>query len=468
MRKKSDANGRARPSASAIYDADMYDFARAPGHYWSATAGPVGTFQSEPLDTDTIVDVAIIGGGYAGLSAALRLAGKHHVDVCVLEAGASIGWGASGANGGFVAPGGVKLSIMEIAKRVGEDEARRYLASQNEAVDALRSFIQGNNNIACEMTGDGGVCVAHHPAAAGELRDEAEVLSRRFGDDAQFMTADQFRSEFHEGPETFGALRTRPGFAMHPYRLVQGMARAAAAAGARILTGTQIIDWQRQLGRHALTSANGIRVRASKVIVAANGYWPNHLGGATSHRVIPAISSIIVTQPYTDSELASRGLRATTPIYNSRNLLFYYRRLPDGRILFGSRGDVSGTPEAAVATVHNLEADLKRVLPGLSDARAEYAWRGLVALTARRSLALGIDPSDTSVVFAFGCHGSGTATISWAGRKAADLSVAACTEADLPAVFRGLPPRLPSSPHLIRWGLRAAYGYYALRDDWAC
>ena len=87
-----------------------------------------------------------------------------------------------------------------------------------------------------------------------------------------------------------------------------------------------------------------------------------------------------------------------------------------------------------------------------------------MGLTARRTLAVGLDPDDRSVAFAFGCHGSGTATLPWAGKLGADLLSGAASEADVPALFRGLPPKLPPSNTALRWGLRAAYGVYGLRD----
>ncbi|CAN0258342.1 unnamed protein product, partial [Phaeothamnion confervicola] len=131
---------------------------------------------------------------------------------------------------------------------------------------------------------------------------------------------------------------------------------------------------------------------------------------------------------------------------------------------FGGRGDTEGTAAArANQAVETLKA-LVRTLPALSDAEIAFAWRGLVCLTARRSLATGLDPDDATVAFAFGCHGSGTATMAWAGRLAADLLAGAANETDIPALFRGLPQKIPPSNTVNRWGLRAAYGLYALRD----
>lgn len=446
-----------------VYDRDMYAFGRVPSTYWMATAGAPDHDLTEDLGRDVAADVAIIGGGYTGLAAAHRLTSRHNMSVCVLEAGACIGWGASGANAGFVSMGGDKLDLAEMVSRVGEAETRRYWTTQVEAVEELRAFM-ASNDADCEPVGDGNLCVAHHPRVAPALAELAEALTRRFGVAAEFIDRDRFRREVHDGTEAWGGLLLRPGFAMHPLRLARLHARAAKAAGAGIFTNAEVVEWRREAGRHHLSTAGGASVTARRVLLATNGYTPNDLDPATRFRALPAISSIIVSQAYGAAECDARGFRSLTPIYNSRGLLSYYRRLPDGRILFGGRGDTQGTASAAKRQALATLRTLRSVLPAFADAEIAYAWRGLVCLTARRSLSVGCDPDDATVAFAFGCHGSGTATMPWAGRLAADLLAGAASESDVPAVFRGLPKKLPPSNAALRWGLRAAYGVYAVRD----
>jgi glycine/D-amino acid oxidase-like deaminating enzyme len=451
----------ALPARDRFYDADVYAFGERPDHYWArSTRGPV--VETEILTRDVSVDVAIIGAGYAGLGAALRCVENAGLSVGVFDAGAGIGWGASGRNGGFVSTGGVKLDAHQFLKRVGEDETRRYYRSQTEAVSDLRNFIS-ENQIDCEPVGDGNVCVAHSSRAAEGLRDETETL-RKLGVDVSFLAAERFRAEFHHGPETFGALLQKPGFAMQPFALVQGMARVAIAKGVQIWTGTRIAAWQPVSGGHRLITDRGVSVSARYLIMATNGYTPNMLAPRLGFRVVPAISNIIVTQAYNDRELEARGFNSLTPLYNARDLLFYYRRLPDGRLLFGSRGDTDGSADAAKQQTQYTLDSLKRVLPAFDDASVAYSWRGLVALTARRSMAVGLHPVDKTIAFAFGCHGSGTATMQWAGRLAADLLTKRAGYSDVPVAFRGLPPPLPQSTRVIRWGLKTAYRYYGWRD----
>jgi glycine/D-amino acid oxidase-like deaminating enzyme len=446
-----------------VYDADIYAFGRTPEHYWMATAGDAAHDVGRRLDHGCDVEVAVIGGGYTGLAAAHRLTSRHGMSVCVLEAGACIGWGASGANAGFVSMGGARLAAGEMVRRVGDAETRRYWATQVEAVEHLRDFIT-DHVLDCEPVGDGNLCVAHHPSVVPKLVEQAETLSRHYGVAADFIGAERFRRDIHDGPETHGALRLRPGFAIHPVRLARALARVAKTSGAEIFTQAEIIGWRREGRRHRLSTASGGDVTAGRVVIATNGYTPSGLDCSIDFRSLPAISNIIVTQAYADAELDARGFLSRTPIYNSRGLLSYYRRLPDGRILFGGRGDTQGTAAAGRCQSAETLKSLVRTLPAFSDARIESAWRGLVCLTARRTLAVGVDPNDPSISFAFGCQGSGTATMPWAGRLAADLVTGAASDTAVPALFRGLPPKLPPSNALLRMGLRAAYGVYGLRD----
>lgn len=454
---------QAQPKRYRIYDTDIYAFQRTPSHYWSASAGPATEAADRPLTSDVACDVAVIGGGYTGLSAARCLAREHHLETRVFEAGACIGWGASGMNGGFVSMGGAHLGPFDMVRTVGEDETRRYWTSQIEAVELMKSIVVKGEN-ACDLTGNGNLCVAHHPRKMQNLLKEAEILRDRFGVSAEYIEPGRFRAEIHGGPESYGALALKPGFGINPLKYVRTLAGSAAKAGAKIHPGVEILSIRKDGANYRLETSCSVTVYARKILIATNGYTPNTLHPALEFHALPVISSILVTEPYSASDLDARGFRSTNPIYNTRHVLSYYRRLPDGRILFGGRGDTNGTPEAAAHQTQAALLRLKRILPGFDDARIAYSWRGLVCLTRRRTASIGLLPGDPNIGFAFGCQGSGIATMTWAGALIADLLAGKKSEDDIPALLRGLPGKLPPSAHLIRTLVRTAYAVYALRD----
>jgi glycine/D-amino acid oxidase-like deaminating enzyme len=144
-----------------IYHPAAFEFDHTVGSYWEASADPLG-FETARVEGGVEADIAIIGGGYAGLHAATRLAGEFGMDVAVLEAGA-IGWGASGRNGGFCCPGAVKLSWQQLVKRFGVDVARRAHGEQRRAVEFVGGFLE-RHGIDADRTGEGELLLAHRPS----------------------------------------------------------------------------------------------------------------------------------------------------------------------------------------------------------------------------------------------------------------------------------------------------------------
>ena len=139
-----------------LYHESLYRFDEAQPSYWEETAGD-RKLAAQPLASDERCDVAVIGGGFTGLSAALHLARDFGIDVRVLEAG-HIGWGASGRNGGFCSVGGTKLSIQAQLNRFGGDETRRYYQSQVDAIELVRELGQ-EEAIDFQLQGDGEMTV---------------------------------------------------------------------------------------------------------------------------------------------------------------------------------------------------------------------------------------------------------------------------------------------------------------------
>jgi len=445
-----------------LYHPSMYDAGQPAGSYWekSMPAALVGA-GGAPLDGDESCDVAVIGGGYTGLSAALHLARDHGIEVRVLEAG-PIGWGASGRNAGFCTLPSTKLSIAAMLRRYGEDETRRFYATQ---VDAIRlvADLGADEGVDYERHGDGVFEVAHMAARIRDLEEAGAALRDLFGIPAQLYDREAFAEIGHGGREQFGAHHVGVGFGLHPLKFVTGLARAAARHGAVLHPHSRVLSWIP--GRpHLLRTAAG-SLRARRVIVATNGYADDGLHPAFRRRAMPVISNIVATRPLTDEELAAEGWHTDCPLTNTRSLLFYYRLLPDRTFLLGARGDLTGRPEHGARMKQWMTRRLGEVFPAWREVPIAHFWRGFICATARLTPAVGHLPDDPSIWYGYGYHGCGVAPATWTGRELArGIAAPAGKGGDIPAPMAGLPLRLPGGP-FRRWALAAAYARYRLTDD---
>lgn len=399
-----------------LYHDDMYRFDEPVPSYWEDTQGRM-EFAARPLRGDEQCEVAIIGGGYTGLSAAYHLCRDHQIDARVLEAG-PLGWGASGRNAGFCGIGGSSLRIGDMMRKYGLDETRKYYQSQVDAVKLVYDIIQ-EENIDTPLQGDAELKVACTPKAFDEVRQYAENRLRPLGLDADVLSRDDFAEHYFEFPQLAGASILRPTFALHPLRYLNGLAAAAERKGACLYPLSEVIHWGNDGASHFLTTRDG-RLRARYVVLATNGFTPEHLNSAFRGRTLPLISAMVVTRPLRDDELAAHAWRTESPAITSYDLLNYFRLLPDSRFLFGGRGAFSGSPGSTKRNFAELERRMHELFPAWRNIEIDYRWHGLICLTRRLTPSIGRLEADPSVFFGFGFHGNGINTATWTGKMLSD------------------------------------------------
>ena len=422
-------------------DPVMYDTARQPESWWCASAPDWA--DPPAFDGDTRTDVAIIGGGYAGLSCARRLA-EHGIEATVLEAG-RIGWGASGRNGGIVGMSSHKAKDTSLIRRHGDAEVARMYALQRDHVSLLRAFCV---EAGVPIQGDGELILAHSAKAFAALRTESAAEGVTHEIVAPDDTGDMRR---------FGGILIRPGFGVHPLRLVRALADAAMAEGQHVFPETEVLHWHREGPVHLLETSGGT-VRADRVVVATNGFTPDGLHPRMNGRAVPVISNIGVTRVLTPEERARHAWLADDPVADTKNLLVYLRMLPEERLLFGMRGDLRGSASGAAKMRGHLIRRIGEQFPGWAGIELEHFWRGPICATARYTPSVGGLADDPTVFHAFGWHGSGVNGAQVGGRMLADV-IAGAPEDTIPAPYRGLAPRLPLP------GLRPVYVGLALMQQ---
>lgn len=359
--------------------------------FYAATAEPLALPASEAREAD----VAIIGGGLAGLTAARELAATGK-SVLVLEANRA-GWGASGRNGGFVSPG-YAGSIRDAEKRLGLEHAKRLWDLSVTGVDYVRDTLRalGRQDL---VGGHGWLKMMRHPDAAARQR-HAEAMRRDFGMDYEYWPTAKVRehvltTRYHD------ALHDPKAFHIHPLNYAQALAGDAAAKGAAIREGVRVARVEGTAGAFRLSTSAG-EIRAASVVHAASTY-----GGGVVPRIgraiLPVATYMIASE--TMPERLAEAIRFTGCLGDSRRAGDYYRVF-GGRLLWGGRITTQRGEPARLGEM--LKADILRIYPQLGDFRVDHAWSGLMGYPVHKMPLIGEFAPGLWAATGFGGHGLNT------------------------------------------------------------
>lgn len=411
---------------------------------WSETSPPT-RLPASPLPSTT--DVAIIGGGYTGLAAARELA-RRRVDVTLLER-YHLGWGASGRNGGFVLQG-YKPEMEELARMVGAVRARSMFQLTLDAMQLLERLIS-DEGIECDFSHCGALTLAAKPGHMPGLEQSGRFLREELGYETELLGRSEMGREIGS-TRYHGALLDPGGCSLQPAKYVQGLGRAAGRAGARLLEDTEVTRVKKVAGGFELSTSRGV-LRAREVLAATSGYTPPALG-ALRRRVIPIGSYIIATAPL-EENLARQLIPRGRVLNDTKNLLYYFRLSPDGRMVFGGRASfIPASPKRSAAI---LSAGMREVFPELAGTAVEYAWSGKVAYPMDHLPHAG---RLGGLHYAMGYCGHGVALATYLGTRMGQVIAGA---ADLPDLggkrFKAI-PLFTGFP----WFLPFVGGYYRTRD----
>ncbi|MBI3154182.1 MAG: FAD-binding oxidoreductase [Burkholderiales bacterium] len=349
--------------------------------YWTDSAP---AFRPQARDLPPQVDVAVVGGGFTGLSAALALA-RRGASVVVLEAGERVAAEASGRNGGHV-NNGLAVDYAEVAAKVGVEQARAWYHAYDAAVDAVERVVR-DEAIDCDFARRGKLKLATKPAHLEALARSAERLVADGVDtDVELLRAPRVRSEVASERFVGGLLYKRSG-QMHMGRFANGLAQAAGRSGAQIHTATCVQRLERLGGgqAHRVHTDRGT-VRAQQVLLATGAARHGGYGsfGWLRRRIVPIGSFIVVTEPL-GAERASALLRERRTYVTVANIHHYFRLSPDHRLVFGGRARFAvSSPTSDAKSGEILRAGMVETFPSLADVAIDYCWGGLVDVTQDR------------------------------------------------------------------------------------
>ena len=441
-----------------IYHSDIYKFNSPVNSYWEDTSKE--NFNLEKLTKNINCEIAIIGGGYTGLLCAINLIENYNLDVILLEAG-KVGWGASSRNGGFCSFPPIKTSFKRLQKIYGKEETKKFFQNAVEGSNYTKNIIS-NYNIDCDVTGESNFIVAHHPKKFKQIKEQAEIYKNEFGIQTEIYSKEEFNNIGHGGTEQFGALSYKPGFAINPLKFVNGIAKYALSKKLKIFEHTFVDKIDKINGSYNLKTKEG-SVNAKKIVVATNGFYQEGLVPQLNNRILPVISNIIVTRQLTKNEIDLHNFKTFSPIANTKNLLYYYRKLPDNRILFGTRGDFIGSDHSNLVRSKIMENFFKNIFPSWSNISVDYNWRGLIAMSQKLTPSIGKIKNE-EIYYGFGYHGVGVASAPWTGKQLSKLVFSSNSkDLNISKIYKGLPKKF-IFPKLRIFYFRLAVLFYNIKD----
>lgn len=437
--------------------------------YWSWTSQPEQLcFQGQIPP----VNVAIIGGGLTGLSAAYHLLKRcPGARIVVLEAN-RLGAGASGRSTGMLSPG-VGQSVASLVRRLGVTRARRLYEQTIEAVTYAAALID-QLGMDCELQMSGQLIVGRSPVGKQRVRQQLELL-RRLGLPAEELSEQALSNVIRlqdwsanlsatEGP---AALRLPNAGVVHPLKLVHGFASRIRELAGQIFEQAHVrsIHPPTRPGHKVRLELDGGEVLADKVVVATSGYTSQL--GLFRGRLLPVHLQALVTEPLSEAALSAIGWDGCEGVLDARRLFSYFRLTSDKRVVFGGGrprycwgGALADLPSQS--TLALLADELKQTFPVDSQLVVAGGWSGTIGYVIDALPAIAALPSCPQIVHAVGWCGHGIALSIASGSWIQKLLSDGVPPEDLPW-FRATMPMVPTE--LARWiGFRASIEWMALLD----
>ena len=394
----------------------------------SIYADHVDPLPPSPQGSPDHCDIAIIGGGLTGVTAALHLA-EHGYDVVLLEAEA-IGSGGSGRNGGHLCQGWPN-DFHHISSQLNASDTELAWRSGMSAVDLVVSRTK-KYNIACDLR-FGYLHAALHQRHMTELRKMQDEWSRHGYNQLTALT-DRASLAPHINSQSYcGGLYDSGSGQIQPLKYLMGLALAARAAGVLIMEHSRVIKIDRGATK-TLHIQNAPQLTASRVLLCGNAYLTDINLPTMSRKLAQVTSSVLATTPLSEN-MIQHILPSRATVADCNTALNYYRIDADNRMIFGGRASYTNV------NLGNVEAGLRRrmseIFPVLADAETDRVWSGRIGITVNRIPHFG--RTDDDIYFVQGFSGHGVALTGLAGTILADAIMGDAEKFDVMQSLRHMP-----------------------------
>ena len=345
-------------------------------------------------------ETLIIGAGLAGLSAGLELARAGH-SVIIIDA-ESVGFGASGRNGGFVSPG-YATGHDQIAGRIGEDAARKLHMLSVEGMDFVRETINELNITSADPKA--GLISVQRYEDADALKSEVDEAKRDFNYDLEYMSRDAVQSVL-KSDRYYQAIRDPNAFHIHPLNYARGVAQEIERLGGKIYENSAAEAIEATGAQKQVRTSQGT-IRAKNLVITTGGYTGS-LSKKLQRSYLPIATYVMISEEA--PELISEAIKTSAAIGDNRRAGDYYRLVEGGkRVLWGGR--ITTRAASTEGLVRELRSEMTNTYPQLAGLKTELAWSGLMAYARHLMPQIGKMPDGVWYCTAFGGHGLNTTAI---------------------------------------------------------
>jgi gamma-glutamylputrescine oxidase len=433
--------------------------------YYAATAPRTQAWPE--LQSSVSVDVAVVGGGLAGLSAALELAARGH-KVALLEA-KRVAWGASGRNGGQ-ALAGLACDHAVIESQLGLESARQVWDMSFEAIDLIHRRM-AEHQIDCDWQ-SGFLSLAINAKKGAALRQWRDHMAQGYGYATEWIEPSDM-GRWIDSPRFHSGLYDARSGHLHPLKYSLGLARAAALAGVQIFENSPLLSLDSKpltasghQPAYLLRTAHG-ELCAGTVLLAGNVYLQG-IAKVLEPRIMP-VGTYIVTSEELPADRFKSLIPSMAAVCDTNFVLDYFRPTPDRRVLYGGR--VSYSTATPRKLTESMQARMVRTFPQLEGVKVTHSWGGFVDITMNRAPDFGrlsdrlgdkTGKAWRNVFYLQGFSGHGLALTGLAGKLVAEAIDGDARRFDVFTRLRHR--RFPGGPLLRTPALVLAMAYYRMRD----